>query len=133
MFIPSPNRGGLAPDVQSITQQGSNAAARSLSTQYGNPAFAPNAWAELNRVNTGNQWNQLSNYRNQLAAQGGLGIAPGAQFDANSAQAGGQGYNIAGALIGDLTSPKKSMIEQMQELAGLYGKNNLFGGSVMGV
>jgi hypothetical protein len=122
------------PDVQAITQQGSDAAARSLSTQYGNPALAPNAWADLNRINTGNQFNQLSNYRNQLAAQGGLGVAPGANFDAGAAQSSGTGYDIAGALIGDLTSPKKSMAEQMRELAAMFGtQNNIFGSGRVGV
>jgi hypothetical protein len=120
------------PDVQAITQQGSDAAARSLSTTYGNPAMSPNAWAELNRINTGNQWNQLSNYRNQLAAQGGLGIAPAASFDGGAASTTGQGANIAGAIIGDLTSPKKSMLDQMRDLAEIYSQRGIFGGQVIG-
>lgn len=109
------------PDVQSITQQGSDAAARSLSTKYGNPALSPAAWGELTKFNTNNQWNQLSNYRNQLSAQGGLGVAPAASFDANAASTSGTGLDVLGAALGDITNPKKSILQQMQELAKMNG------------
>jgi len=120
------------PDVQAITQQGSNAAARALSTQYGNPALQPTAWNELNKINTNNQWNQLYNYRNQLAAQGGLGVGPASSFDMNAAGTSGNAMNVVGAGIGALTNPQKSILDQMRELAGM-NTGGLFGTSVQRV
>lgn len=120
------------PDVQAITQQGSNAAARALSAQYGNPALQPSAWNELNKINTNNQWNQLYNYRNQLAAQGGLGVGPASSFDMNAAGTTGNAMNVVGAGIGALTNPQKSILDQMRELAGM-NTSGLFGTSVQRV
>lgn len=116
-----PNSFLMGPDVQSITKQGADAAARALSTKYGNPALSPGAWGELMDYNTKSQWGQLSNYRNQLAAQGGLGVAPAASFDSRVPQSAGMPYQLGGALLGDLINPPKSELEQMRELVAAFG------------
>lgn len=116
------------PDMQAFLGQSAKQQANALSSRFGNPALSPNANQELLNSTANLASQGIYNYRNQLAAQGGLGIAPAAQFDAGGAQAGNTGFNIAASVLGDATNPQQSIIEQMRQLAKLGGGNFLMVG-----
>ena len=114
----NPNSFLAGPDVQAIMQQGSDAAARSLSAKVGNPALSPGAWQQIQKYNTDAQWGMLDNYRRQNAASGGLGVAPASEFDMGGGKLAGTGFDIGGAFLGDISGSKESMLDLMRKLTG---------------
>ncbi len=90
----------------------------------GNPFGNPGAWAETQKyVDNNFTLPQLNNYRNQNAAQGGLGLGIAGTNSTAGAGTAGQGYNAAGYGLGQITNPTSGIDDWLKKLTqgGLGG------------
>ncbi len=105
-----------SPDIKAAVGQGTDAVARSLSTQ-GNPAQSGHALQELQSYATTGLYGKLGQERDRLAGFGGLtsynAAAPGAMTNAVSSQAGVP--NAIGAGISAITNPVKTTYQTMMD------------------
>lgn len=106
-----------SPDIQASVNQGTDALARSLSTQ-GNPTGNGNSLQQLQNYATQGLYGQLGNQRNQLANFGGLSnfnaAAPGLAGQAITA--GGGALNAIGSGISAITNPPTTLEQALNAM-----------------
>ncbi len=88
----------------------------------GNPFGNPGAWAETQKyVDNNFTLPQLNNYRNQNAAQGGLGLGIAGTNSTAGAQQTGNGYTTASYGLDQLTNPQSGIDAWLKKLGGGLG------------
>lgn len=106
-----------SPDIQASVGQGTDALARSLSTQ-GNPTGSGAALQQLQNYATQGLYGQLGNERNRLANFGGLSnfnaAAPGLAGQAITQQ--GNVLNAIGSGISSVTNPPTTLEQALNAL-----------------
>lgn len=109
-----------SPDVRASVLQGTNALARSLSTQ-GNPAQSGHALQELQDYSANQLFGKLGQERDRLAGFGGLtaynSAAPSAMTSATQSQ--GNALNAIGAGINQITNPQRTLAQELQDWKSL--------------
>jgi len=103
-----------SPEVQVPVQQGTDALARSLSTQ-GNPAGSGRALSEIQNYATNSLFGRLGDEKNRLANFGGLSsfnaASPNAAQNAITSQ--GQVYGDLGYGVGQVLSPQQTSLSNL--------------------
>lgn len=111
-----------SPDIQAAVGQGTDALARSLSTQ-GNPAGSGRALQELQSYATTGLYGKLGQERDRLAGFGGLTAynqaAP--QAAVNAVNSEGNSLNAIGAGINSIMSPQKTTYQTMMDFFNTPG------------
>lgn len=113
--------------VRASIDQGSQAVARALSTQYGNPALAPNAVAEISKYANNSLYDKWGAEANRLAAFGGMNFPATASSGLNvqGAEADNGVYDALGYTLGQLTAPKQmtvaDLLKQMNSGGSIFG------------
>lgn len=118
--------------VRASLDQGTQAVARALSGDYGNPAMSPNALAEINKYAANSLYSQFGNEANRLAAFGGLNFpaTAGSSLNIQGANEGAGVYDAAQYALGQLTAPKPQMT--VADMIKAINSGNLYS-TAMGV
>lgn len=118
--------------VRASIDQGTQATARALSTQYGNPALAPNAVAEISKYANNSLYDKWGAEANRLAAFGGLNFPATASSSLNvqGADADNGVYDALGYTLGQLTAPQQMTVA---DLLRQMNSGNVFGGQTVRV
>jgi len=113
-----------SPEVQVPVQQGTDALARSLSAQVGNPIGNMSALGELQNYSANQLFGRLGQEKDRLGGFGGLSAYNQAAPQAAATAAGSTRgiYDALGSGLANLTNPSYTLADLLKQAKG----NNIF-------